>query len=271
MKLTRLAIPCCAVLAAACATSPATDASLAEARGAIEQLAAQPDAAQKAGKQLQDARDIMAQADLAAAHHKPGAEVTHLAYLAKRQADLGQATLAEAHAQAQVTQAEAERNRILLEARDRDVAAANAKAAQAQQELQQMQAKQTARGMVLTLGDVLFDTGKDSLKPGAELNLDRLSKYLQESPGTKIIVEGHTDNRGSDEYNEELSNRRAQSVAKALETRGISADRIQAVGRGKNYPVASNANPAGRQQNRRVEIVFSNQQGQFMPGAERSS
>lgn len=271
MKPTRFLVPCCAALAAACATSPATDASLAEARGAIEQLAAQPDAAQRAGKQLQDARDILAQADLAAAHHKSGAEVAHLAYLAKRQADLGQATLAEAHARAQVAQAEAERNRILLEARDRDVAAANARAAQARQEMQEMQAKQTDRGMVLTLGDVLFDTGKDSLKPGAALNIDRLAKYLQESPGTKIIVEGHTDDRGSDQYNEELSNRRAQSVAQALESRGVDSDRIQAIGRGEDYPVASNANPAGRQQNRRVEIVFSNPQGQFMPGAERSS
>lgn len=277
MKLTTLTILCGALLAA-CATTPSTNTSLADARASIEQLAAQPDAAQTAGKPLQDARDLMAQADKAAADHKSEAVVSHLAYLAQRQADLGEATLSEAHARDQVTKAEAERNRILLEARERDVATANQKASEAQQqavaaqqELAQMQAKQTQRGMVMTLGDVLFDTGKDTLKPGAELNLDRLSKYMQENPGTKIIVEGHTDNRGSDEYNEDLSNRRAQAVAKALESRGISADRIQAVGRGKNYPVASNENEAGRQQNRRVEIVFSNAQGQFMPGAERSS
>ena len=271
MKLFKFAIPCCAVLAACATTNPTTDTSVADARAAIEQLAAQPDAAQKAGKPLQDARDILAQADEAAAHHKSNVEVSHLAYLAHRQADLGEAILAEAHAREQVAKAEAERNRILLAARERDVAAANQRAAQAQQELAEMQAKQTDRGMVMTLGDVLFDTGKDTLKPGAELNMDRLSKYLQESSGTKIIVEGHTDNRGSDEYNEDLSNRRAQAVAKALQSRGISADRIEAVGRGKNYPVASNDNAAGRQQNRRVEIVFSNPQGQFQPGAERSS
>ena len=272
MKVTRITFPCCAALLAACATTtPTTDTSLADARAAIEQLAAQPDASQRAGKPLQDARDIMAQADEAAAHHKSNAEVAHLAYLARRQADLGEATLSESHAREQVSKAEGERNQILLQARERDVAVANQKTEQAQQELRDLQAKQTDRGMVMTLGDVLFDTGKDSLKPGAELNIDRLSKYLQESPGTKIIVEGHTDDRGSAEYNEDLSNRRAQAVAKALESRGVSADRIEAVGRGKNYPVASNEDAAGRQQNRRVEIVFSNPQGQFQPGAERAA
>jgi OmpA-OmpF porin, OOP family len=270
MKPTRYAIPCLAVLAA-CATAPTTQMSISEARSAVDQLAAQPDATQTAGKPLQDARDILAQAEAAAAHHKSNDEISHLAYLAKRQADLGEATLVEAHAHQQVAKAEADRNRILLEARDREVAAANQRAQEAQQQLQQMQAKQTDRGMVMTLGDVLFDTGKDTLKPGAELNIDRLAKYLESSPGTKIIVEGHTDNRGSDEYNEDLSNRRAQSVAKALESRGISADRIQAIGRGKSYPVASNSDAAGRQQNRRVEIVFSNPQGQFQQGANQSA
>lgn len=280
MNATRFLVPVlgCFVVASCATTTPATNTSLADAHTSIEQLAAQPDAAQTAGKPLQDARDLMAQADAAAAAHKSDEAVAHLAYLAQRQADLGEATLAEAHARDQVAKSEAERNRILLEARERDVAAANQKAADAQQQaadaqqqLADLQAKQTERGMVMTLGDVLFDTGKDTLKSGAELNIDRLSKYLLASPGTKIIVEGHTDNRGSVEYNEDLSNRRAQAVAKALESRGVSPDRVEAVGRGESYPVASNGDAAGRQQNRRVEIVFSNPQGQFQPGAERSS
>ena len=139
----------------------------------------------------------------------------------------------------------------------------------ARKQLGELQATQTERGMVLTLGNVLFDTAKETLKPGADLILDRLAKFLQGSPGTKIIVEGHTDSRGSDEYNQELSRRRAQSVTEGLESRGVSADRIQPVGRGKRYPVASNDTPEGRQQNRRVEIVFSDTHGQFTPGAER--
>jgi outer membrane protein OmpA-like peptidoglycan-associated protein len=283
MNLMRLAGLGLGAFLVACATTPATSNALTDAHTAVQQLSEQPDAAQTAGKPLQDARDTLAQADAAAAAHKSNADVEHLAYVARRQADLGEAMLAEAQARNQVSKADAERSRILLEARDREVAqakqqadaaqqqanTAQQQAADAQQQLADMEAKKTERGMVVTLSDVLFDTGQDTLKPGADLNLDRLSKYLEGSPGTKIIVEGHTDSRGSDAYNDALSNRRAQSVAEALESHGVSADRIDAVGRGKHYPVASNDTAVGRQENRRVEIVFSDAKGQFPPGAER--
>ena len=271
MRIIRFAGLAVAALLAACATTPPPNDNLAEAHAAVQNLSAQPDAAQSAGKPLQDARDLLAQAEAASLAHKSSDEVAHLAYMAKRQADLGEAMLAEARARAQASNAAAERNRIVLEARDREVAEAKQKADDAQQQLADLAAKKTDRGMVITLGDVLFDTGKDTLKSGAAVNLDRLSKYLESSPGTKIIVEGHTDSRGSDDYNDALSQRRAQSVAGVLENQGISADRISTVGRGKRYPVASNDTPAGRQQNRRVEIVFSDAQGQFPPAAERAS
>ena len=271
MNINKFAVLSMSMLVAACASTPPANSSLESARAAVEKLSAEPDAAQKAGKPLQDSRDMLAQADAAAAAHKSNAEIAHLSYLAQRQADLGQATLAEVRARDQATKAEAERNRIVLESRDREIAAANQKAADAKQALADLQAKQTDRGLVMTLGDVLFDTGKDTLKAGAELNLDRLSKFMQASPGTKIIVEGHTDNTGSESTNEDLSNRRALAVARALESRGISADRIDALGRGEHYPVASNNNAAGRQQNRRVEIVFSDAQGQFAPNVVRSN
>jgi OmpA-OmpF porin, OOP family len=83
------------------------------------------------------------------------------------------------------------------------------------------------------------------------------------NPQTKIIIEGHTDSRGSDEYNEQLSERRARSVANALTSRGVANDSFTTVGRGKDYPVASNDTPEGRQQNRRVEIIFSDSAGKF--------
>jgi outer membrane protein OmpA-like peptidoglycan-associated protein len=271
MNINKFAVLSMSVLAAACASTPPVNGNLESARAAVEKLSAEPDAAQRAGKPLQDSRDILAQADAAAAAHKSNAEVAHLAYLAQRNADLGEATLVEMRARDQATKAEAERNRIVLEKRDRDIAAANQKAAEAKQELADLQAKQTDRGLVMTLGDVLFDTGKDTLKAGAELNLDRLAKYMQASPGTKIIVEGHTDNTGSESTNDDLSARRALAVAKGLESRGIGADRIEAVGRGEHYPVASNNTAAGRQQNRRVEVVFSDEKGQFNPSAERAA
>jgi len=216
--------------------------------------------------------------------------VDHLAYLARRHADAGQARVDEARARQDVAKAQDERNRILLASRSREaqnaqanaqVAQANAQAAQSeahaaqqqlqstQQQLKDLQAKQTERGMVLTLGDVLFDTNKATLKPGADQRIDRLATFLQRNPNERLIIEGYTDSTGSEEYNEELSQRRAQAVANVLAGQGVPASRYQVVGKGQAFPVASNATPAGRQQNRRVEVVFSDQSGRFAEAPER--
>jgi outer membrane protein OmpA-like peptidoglycan-associated protein len=125
--------------------------------------------------------------------------------------------------------------------------------------------------MVLTLSDVLFDTDAATLKPGAAVAIDRLGKFLQGSPESRVIIEGHTDSRGSEAYNEDLSRRRAEAVAEELVTRGISSDRFEVIGRGEGYPVANNGTAEGRQQNRRVEIVFSDQAGRFAPGVTTGS
>jgi outer membrane protein OmpA-like peptidoglycan-associated protein len=130
-----------------------------------------------------------------------------------------------------------------------------------------VQAKQTERGMVLTLGDVLFDIAQATLKPGAVTVLDRVASFLNENKETKVMIEGHTDSRGSDQYNEELSQRRAQAVADALAFRGIDRSRVEALGRGEALPVASNDTSAGQQQNRRVELVFSDASGRFAGGS----
>ena len=147
-----------------------------------------------------------------------------------------------------------------------DALSARAELEDMQKQFSELQAKQTERGMVLTLSDVLFDTGQATLKPGADLALDRVAEFLRENAGTRVIVEGHTDSRGSEEYNLRLSERRAQSVADALRMRGIEPGRFQVVGRGEGYPVANNATAEGRQQNRRVEIVFSDNAGRFAQG-----
>jgi outer membrane protein OmpA-like peptidoglycan-associated protein len=143
--------------------------------------------------------------------------------------------------------------------------------ASAQQQLADLQARQTDRGVVVTLGDVLFETGQATLKPGANLALNRLATFLSGNPQTRILIEGHTDSVGSEEYNEVLSERRARAVATELMSRGISADQLQTLGRGKGYPVASNDTPEGRQQNRRVEIVFSDSSGHFAQTAGQPS
>src|SRR5262249_47991640 len=147
-------------------------------------------------------------------------------------------------------------------------AAAQQQAASAQQQLADLQAKQTDRGVVVTLGDVLFDTGQATLKPGADLAINRLANFLSSNSQTRVLIEGHTDSRGSAAYNQELSDRRAAAVATALESRGIPGDRVQTAGRGKDFPVASNDTPEGRQRNRRVEIVFSDASGRFAQGGD---
>ena len=122
---------------------------------------------------------------------------------------------------------------------------------------------------MLTLSGVLFETGKATLLPGAEASIARVSDYMHQYPRTRLLVEGHTDSQGSPDTNQRLSMMRAESVAQALISRGISSDRIEAIGHGPEMPVASNATAEGRQQNRRVEILFSDDAGRFAEGAKR--
>ena len=259
-------VVCFTALVAGCATTPPHSDQLDQARSQVQALSQDPLAQQAAASDLQAAQGRLQEAENALQTHQPLTTVDHLAYLAERHAQAGEARVQAARAQAEVAHAQAERNQILLAARAHEAEAAKQQLAQTQQQLADLQAKQTDRGPVVTLGDVLFDTGSASLKPGADLSLDRLASYLSAHPQTKILIEGHTDNRGSDEYNDALSERRAQAVANALTSRGVSPDAIRAVGRGKSLPVASNDTAAGRQQNRRVEIVFSDTGGRFAQG-----
>lgn len=128
------------------------------------------------------------------------------------------------------------------------------------EELKALQAKNTDRGMVLTLGDVLFDTGESTLKAGARSNIERVASFLKKYPDRSLTIEGHTDNTGDDDYNYNLSVERAFAVRSALMAQGIDITRIQAKGLGEDVPIASNSNASGRQQNRRVELIFDQQQ-----------
>lgn len=117
--------------------------------------------------------------------------------------------------------------------------------------------RDTARGLIVNMSDVLFDFNQASLKPGAKEKLARVSGILLAYPTLHLSVEGHTDSVGSDEYNQKLSQRRADAVRDYLTSNGINAANVQAMGMGKGSPVASNDTAAGRSQNRRVEMVVS--------------
>ena len=174
------------------------------------------------------------------------------------------------NAEAAQRQAVAERhaaNAATLNADDarRQAEAAQGRATQLEARLREMEAKQTERGMVVTLGDVLFDTDEAQLKSGGVRNVQRLAEFFKEYPQRTVMIEGFTDSTGSDGHNQRLSERRAESVRTALLDMGMGADRISSRGYGRSYPVAGNDTAVGRQMNRRVEVVVSDDNGKIVP------
>jgi outer membrane protein OmpA-like peptidoglycan-associated protein len=127
-----------------------------------------------------------------------------------------------------------------------------------ERQIAELNARETDRGLVVTLGDLLFATGKSDLTGGAGPNLDKLAAFLGEYPDRTVLIEGHTDSVGSEESNYFLSQRRADSVKSYLVSRGVQANRLTTSGLGQGSPVASNDSATGRQQNRRVEVIISN-------------
>lgn len=128
--------------------------------------------------------------------------------------------------------------------------------AELEKQLIELNAEKTDRGMVLTLGDMLFETGRSELKSGTISNLDKLSSFLHQYQDRELVIEGYTDSVGSEIYNISLSQQRAEAVKTYLVKKGISTNRMSTSGKGETMPVASNESSDGRRQNRRVEIVL---------------
>lgn len=290
MKRTKVSWTVVAVSAAllgmaGCETAPETSGVLDEARSAVSTAEADPNVTKYAPTELDRARKLLVNAEGAA--KEKGAKdksTAHYAYLATQMARISQQRAQEQAATARVKAGETERQKILLTARESEADQAKAQAQQAVSEaqsaqaqvqqaqaesqrlaaqLENMQASQTPRGIVLTLDDVLFDTGKAQLKTGASRSIDQIAAFLKENPDRRVQVEGFTDSQGADDYNLELSQSRADSVAMAIIQRGVDAQRVRALGYGEGYPVASNANAGSRQLNRRVEIIVSNDKSEI--------
>jgi outer membrane protein OmpA-like peptidoglycan-associated protein len=248
------------VLLAGCSSLPEQIPELDTAKAAVQKV----ESSSRVGVAATDASEARKALDRANAMVEKGGDledIQHEANVATARAQVADTKIDTALAREEIEKGTAERQQVVLEARNREAQLARENAERMQKELKDMQAKQTERGMVLTLGDVLFDTGKSTLKPGAHATMDKLAHVLNTSKGNRVTIEGHTDSMGSDANNQVLSEQRALAVQAALMQRGVSGSQIMSVGKGESTPVAGNDSASGRQANRRVELIFSQEAG----------
>lgn len=209
----------------------------------------------KAGKIFQMSQDV-----------KTPNEANHIAYMLKNQINVAKEIADTKALEEKVLRLKEQKSQALLSEKENQILIMQKEAEKAKLEaqlshdkliaLQELNAQQTNRGLVLTLGDVLFETGKSNLLAGSMLAIGKLSEFLADNDQRMVLIEGHTDNVGSATYNLDLSLRRSGAVQEALSQKGILPERLFVKGYGEAYPVASNSDTGGRQRNRRVEIVI---------------
>jgi OmpA-OmpF porin, OOP family len=230
--------------------------ALSQARTQYRQAQQDPQITVNAPIALREAEQTLRQAERLWVEEEDEVEVQHLAYVSERRIDIARATTEQKLAEADIQRLGEERDQLLIQSRTREAQQATAHATQLEQELATLKAQPTDRGVVLTLSDVLFESNRADLKPGVTRTLYPLVTFLKEHPKRIVSIEGHTDSIGSQSYNLDLSEHRADSVRDFLVAQGIEPARITAVGYGETYPVVSNDTETGRQQNRRVEVVL---------------
>jgi outer membrane protein OmpA-like peptidoglycan-associated protein len=256
------------VLMTGCASTPQQNAKVDEARASYDQVKNDPAVARSGDSQLRSARDQLSRAESLLKEGASNNSIEHAAYMALRHAQIASQQGERAELQTQIESAEERRQELMLAQQTGEASAARSEAEAARMEAEalrqrmaELQAEQTDRGMVLTLGDVLFDLNQANLKSAGEQTVGRLAAFMREYENRRVRIEGYTDSTGSDAYNQQLSERRAESVRDALVNQGISFNRVESRGYGEQYPVAGNDSSSGRQQNRRVEIVISDKDG----------
>ncbi|XHS78029.1 OmpA family protein [Burkholderiaceae bacterium UC74_6] len=293
-KLSLAAVPI--LMLGACSTTPLPNAQLTEARAGYRQAESNESVRLYASPELHQAGDALERANAAWGRDERTDEVNHLAYLAKQRVALAQATGRQRAAEMSLSKADADRDAMRLSARtdeandaktatataqsemidaqhramnsaqDADQARQSSRDAQArsvelESQLRNINAKKTDHGMVITLNDVLFDTNRSELRPDAMRSFDKLAVFMKRHPQRQASVDGYTDNVGSSQSNQSLATRRADAVRSALIEMGVDGDRLATRSYGKAFPVADNGSSQGRQLNRRVEIVLSDDAG----------
>jgi outer membrane protein OmpA-like peptidoglycan-associated protein len=278
-----IAVAAVTLLLAACSSGPKKPDGSESVRSKLAQLQSDSQLASRAPVALKDAELAVRAAE---APEKDKELSKHLVYIADRKIETARSiaqtrlaedqrsTLSDQRQTARLDSRTREADNARLDAQDarrdanmardeaemarRDTAAAWSESDDLQKQIDELNAKETERGLVVTLGDLLFDTGKAELKGGASEHLGKLATFLNKHQGRGVIIEGHTDSVGSESLNMSLSQRRANSVKTYLVSQGVNARRLIANGLGENSPTASNDTVSGRQQNRRVEVIIEN-------------
>jgi len=260
-----LAAAITALLAVACSSVKPTPEAAISARTKLTQLQANPQLASRAPIAIEEAEAAVRAAEVP---YKDEALTNHLVFIAERKVDTDHRKVLSdernsmrlrartneadcAHVDADIARSQADQALVVADA-------ARMQNAELKQQIAELNARETDRGLVVTLGDVLFTTGRAELKGGATSNLNKLAAFLNEYPDRTVGIEGHTDSTGSESFNMNLSQRRADSVKAYLTGQGIAASRLDALGKGEAYPVSGNDSATGRQQNRRVEVIIAN-------------
>lgn len=293
MKTTYLTPIVLAVVAlvSACGSTPKTTSLLDQTRSEYRMAQSNPNVATYAPVEMKQAGEAMDEANAAASHADSDEKIDKLAYLANRKIALTQEVAKQKSAEAEVVRVGRERDQLVLNQRtteaDRALASAaqaklaaqvaqsdtadaqrktqeaQARAAQLEAQLAEMAAKKTERGMVITLGDVLFGTDLARLNADGMRSAQKLAQMLQQNPQRTVLVEGFTDSTGTASHNQDLSERRARAVRSALQELGVAPERVAARGYGESHPIAANDTAEHRQLNRRVEIVLSDETGKI--------
>jgi outer membrane protein OmpA-like peptidoglycan-associated protein len=288
-----------ASLLVACASVPDRSARLEEARAAVAAAQVDSQLQRHSAMEMRSASAALERANVAHAAKADAAEVDHLAYMASRKVVVARETSAAREAEALVAGASLERDALRLALRtaeadsarrqlvtaeqrgvtqdaalaqagreaasDRaEIARGDARVDDLEAQLKQLNARRTERGIVVTLGDMLFDSGQSRVLASGAASVSGLAEFMRRNPTRRASVEGFTDSQGGDDANQALSERRAEAVRVMLVGMGIDGSRLSSRGLGEADPVASNDTADGRRSNRRVEIVFSGESGDLL-------
>ncbi len=224
-------------------------------------LASAPKDVLRAGESLQRAEQL-------SGYLGSTEDVQHFAYLSQQYAYIAQERSQIASYQQQIEQLRIQRERLQLALREARLMSVQQQGQWLEEQMISLATQDAERGLVLTLNDMLFDSGRADLKPAANRTVLKLVQFLQMNGQRTVRIEGYSDSDGDVQENLQLSRDRAQAVADTLVDLGVDVKRLQVMGYGDAFPIAENATERGRAQNRRVEIVFSDEVGRLAPERE---